>query len=130
MRKWQERGELFHLSAVPPSAMRALYAGAAAVVCPSISEGFDLPAVEALSCGGAVAASDIPVHREILGDAAAYFDPYSVGGMCEALLQVLGEERQKELRRKALLQAAKFNRSGVRLQWESLFEYCRNRRDR
>ena len=129
MRKWQQHGELFHLSAVPLSAMRALYATAAAVVCPSISEGFDLPAVEALRCGGAVAASDIPVHREILGNAAAYFDPYSVAGMCETLLRVLGEETQKELRRNALLQAAKFNRSEVQLQWENLFEYCRSRRD-
>ena len=81
MQKWQSSGDLFHLSDVPPSQLRLLYAAADAVVCPSVSEGFDLPGVEALRCGGAVAASDIPVHREILGEAALYFDPYSTAGM-------------------------------------------------
>ena len=89
MQKWQLRGELFHLSSVPPSEMRLLYAAADPVVCPSVSEGFDLPSIEAMRCGAAVAASDIPVHREILGDAALYFDPYSTTGICDALMACL-----------------------------------------
>jgi hypothetical protein len=128
MQKWQQRGELFHLSAVPPAEMRTLYATADAVVCPSVDEGFDLPAVEALCCGGAVAASDIPVHREILGDAAAFFDPYSPERMCDALVGVLAEDMQKELRRKAVLRAASFDKSHTRRQWELVFDYCRAKR--
>src|SRR5208282_2027896 len=84
MRKWQLRGELFHLSAVSPSELRLLYSAADAVICPSASEGFDLPSIEAMRCGAAVVASDIPVHREILGDAALYFDPYSTASICDA----------------------------------------------
>jgi glycosyltransferase involved in cell wall biosynthesis len=129
MQKWQQQGELFHLSAVPASEMRTLYAAADAVVCPSVDEGFDLPAVEALCCGGAVAASDIPVHREILGDAAAFFDPYSTERMCEALVGMLAEDTQKELRRKAVLRAASFDASHTRRQWELVFDYCRARRE-
>jgi glycosyltransferase involved in cell wall biosynthesis len=129
MQKWQQRGELFHLSAVPASEMRTLYAAADAVVCPSVDEGFDLPAVEALCCGGAVAASDIPVHREILGDAAAFFDPYSPEHMCEALVGMLAEDTQQELRRKAVLRAASFDKSHTRRQWELLFDHCRARRE-
>jgi glycosyltransferase involved in cell wall biosynthesis len=125
MQKWQQQGELFHLSAVPAVEMRTLYAAADAVVCPSVDEGFDLPAVEALCCGGAVAASDIPVHREILGDAAAFFDPYSTERMCEALVGVLAEETQQELRRKAVVRAASFDKSHTLRQWERVFDYCR-----
>ncbi len=43
MRRWQERGELFHLSGVPARDLRLLYSGAEAVICPSFSEGFDHP---------------------------------------------------------------------------------------
>lgn len=45
-----------------------LLAGAAALVAPSLNEGFDLPVIEALAAGVPVIASDIPIHREVLGD--------------------------------------------------------------
>lgn len=49
---------------------------AAAVVAPSRNEGFDLPVTEALVAGIPVIASDIPVHREVLGDGwPLLFDP-------------------------------------------------------
>jgi hypothetical protein len=76
-----------------------------------------------------VAASDIPAHREILGDAAAFFDPYSTERMCEALVGVLAEETQKELRRKAVLRAASFDKSHTLRQWEQVFDHCRAERD-
>lgn len=52
-----------------------LYRNAKALVFPSLMEGFGLPALEALSLGCPVVASDIPVFHEILGDNATYFDP-------------------------------------------------------
>lgn len=125
MRNWQQRGQLFHLSDVPPSEMRILYSTAEAVVCPSVYEGFDLPAIEALCCGAVVAASDIDVHREMLGDAAAYFDPYSTTSMCETLMHVLAEYKQKELRKKSLQRAQRFGASHTHRQWQEVFEYCR-----
>lgn len=130
MRKWQLRGELFHLSAVPPSELRLLYSAADAAICPSASEGFDLPSIEAVRCGAAVVASDIPVHREILGDAALYFDRYSTASICDALMRLLTiEDLRSDLRSKAEPQAAKFGASATRRQWEQVFDYCRaNRR--
>ena len=51
-----------------------LYRRAAVVLVPSEAEGFGLPVVEALACGAAVVASDIPALREA-GGAAAVFRP-------------------------------------------------------
>jgi glycosyltransferase involved in cell wall biosynthesis len=53
-----------------------LYSGALAAVFPSLYEGFHLPALDAASLGCPVIASDIPVHREVLGDAALYCPPH------------------------------------------------------
>lgn len=125
IRKWQVRGELFHLSSVPPSELRLLYGGADAVVCPSVSEGFDLPSVEALRCGSAVVASNIPVHREILGDAALYFDPYSPADACDTLLRAFTDAANQDLRRKAPIQGAHYERSRILDQWRRVIDHCR-----
>ncbi len=45
--------------------LATLYAAAAVVLVPSLSEGFGLPIIEALACGAPVVASDIPVLREV-----------------------------------------------------------------
>ena len=55
-----------------PSDLRQVVAGAAALVFPSLDEGFGLPPLEALACGVPVLASDLPVTREVLGDQATY----------------------------------------------------------
>ena len=86
---WQERGELFMLEDVPSPELRLLYRHARATICPSFAEGFDFSGVEAMRCGGAVAASDIPVHREIYGDAAEFFSPYSVVDVAGAIRRVI-----------------------------------------
>ncbi|HYE77746.1 MAG TPA: glycosyltransferase family 1 protein [bacterium] len=69
--------------------LHAIYASALAVVCPSGGEGFDLPSVEACCAGVPVVASTLPVHREVLGDAARYFptgDPHALADQLAALL--------------------------------------------
>ena len=88
-RPWIDRGELFMLNAVPAPDLRVLYRHATATVCPSVGEGFDFSGVEAMRSGGVVIASGIAVHREVYGDAAAYFDPYSTAELVAALKQVL-----------------------------------------
>lgn len=50
----------------------SLYQGASALVYPSFWEGFGIPPLEALASGSDVIASDIAVHREVLGDAAVF----------------------------------------------------------
>ena len=45
-----------------PGKLAELYRRAAVVLVPSEAEGFGLPVIEALACGAAVVASDIPAH--------------------------------------------------------------------
>jgi glycosyltransferase involved in cell wall biosynthesis len=52
-----------------------LFRTAAALVFPSLYEGFGQPPLEAMACACPVAVSDIPPLREVCGDAAAYFNP-------------------------------------------------------
>jgi glycosyltransferase involved in cell wall biosynthesis len=54
----------------------SLYRRAAAVVFPSLYEGFGLPPVEAMACGCPVAASNAGSLPEVVGDAAVLFDPH------------------------------------------------------
>jgi len=49
-----------------------LYRQAAALLYPSTIEGFGLPPLEALARGTLPIVSDIPVHREVLGEAAVF----------------------------------------------------------
>ncbi len=62
-----------------------LYASCDSVVLPSVREGFDLPLVEALRAGAPVVASDLPVHRELAGDAVRYFTSCNPTRLVEAL---------------------------------------------
>ncbi|WP_425352697.1 glycosyltransferase [Agrobacterium bohemicum] len=53
----------------------ALYANAAALLFPSLYEGFGIPPLEAMFLGCPVLSSNIEPAREVCGDAALYFDP-------------------------------------------------------
>ena len=67
--------------------LRALYAGSAAVVFPSLAEGFGLPIVEAVASGATrLVLSELPVFRWIAGDAAGYIDPLSERSIESGLL--------------------------------------------
>lgn len=55
--------------------VRTLYQLADALFFPSTGEGFGLPLLEAAAHRLPVWCSDLPVHREVLGPAAQFFDP-------------------------------------------------------
>lgn len=58
-----------------------LYRSHDVFVFPSVSETFGHPMAEAMSSGLPVVVADTPVNREICGDAALYFKPFSVKGL-------------------------------------------------
>jgi len=71
--------------------LACLYAGATAVVLPSLAEGFGLPAVEAAACGAPVLLSDLPAHRESLGEAAIFFRTTDVAGLSDQMARILDD---------------------------------------
>lgn len=85
--------------------LRWLYENAKAYVFPSLSEGFGLPGLEALSHGLPLVSSRATCLPEIYKDAAIYFDPESTSDMAEKIKQVLED---KEL-------ASKLRRAGPKL---------------
>jgi glycosyltransferase involved in cell wall biosynthesis len=60
---------------IPYQEIHKLYQECNAFVFPSLAESFGHPLVEAMASGLPIIASDIPVNREICGDAAVYFNP-------------------------------------------------------
>jgi glycosyltransferase involved in cell wall biosynthesis len=89
---WLQRGGLHLLEGVPSEDLRLLYRHAQVTVCPSLGEGFDFSGVEAMASGGIVVASDIPVHRDVFGAAAEYFNAYSVEELVGTLDRLLGTD--------------------------------------
>jgi glycosyltransferase involved in cell wall biosynthesis len=86
------------------------YQTAAALVFPSLYEGFGQPPLEAMACGCPVACSNAASLPEVCGDAARLFDPTSVEQIVDAVGEVLA--RPGEWRAKGLARAAGFT-------WES-----------
>ena len=66
-----------------------LYNQAACFVFPSLYEGFGLPPLEAMACGCPVLTSDIPIEREVCGDAAQYFNPLDSNDILHTITQYL-----------------------------------------
>jgi alpha-1,3-rhamnosyl/mannosyltransferase len=74
-----------HLGYVADDDLPALYSAAAALLFPTRYEGFGLPPVETLACGGRVIASDLPVVREAVGRHATFLNPDDVPAWQDAM---------------------------------------------
>jgi alpha-1,3-rhamnosyl/mannosyltransferase len=68
--------------------LAALYNGARALLCPSLYEGFGLPPVEMMACGGAVIASTAGALVETVGARAHLLDPHDLDGWRGAMRRV------------------------------------------
>jgi glycosyltransferase involved in cell wall biosynthesis len=70
----------------------ALYRSAAALAVPSRSEGFGLPALEAMACGSPVVASDAGALPEVVGEAGLLVKPSDADALAGALERILTDE--------------------------------------
>jgi alpha-1,3-rhamnosyl/mannosyltransferase len=85
-------GRVTQLGYVPDADRQKVYAGARALVLPSLEEGFGLPALEAMSLGIAVVAARRGALPEVVGDAGVLVDPTDESGFAEALQRVLADD--------------------------------------
>jgi len=84
----KERENIVELGSIPYRSVHHLYRACHIYVTPAYAESFAHPLVESMASGLPVAASDLPVHREICGDAAVYFPRFSPEGLAEAVLRI------------------------------------------
>lgn len=70
---------------VPDNALAALYAGALVFVMPSRSEGFGLPALEAMQTGAPTVVARAGALPEVVGDGAVVVDPDDIGELVDVL---------------------------------------------
>jgi len=96
-----------------------LYRHAAALVFPSLYEGFGLPPLEAMACGCPVACSPAGSLREVCGDAARFFDPHDAAGMAAAVTEVLDDPQP--WRERGVAHAAGFTWERAARQYEDVY---------
>ncbi|VXB23549.1 Mannosyltransferase [Arthrobacter sp. 9V] len=82
---------------------------ATALVSLSRAEGYGLPLVEAMALGTPVIASDIPIFREVGGDAVSYVHPESAAEFAAAVTALGEDSLWKERSRSSVERAAQFN---------------------
>ena len=89
--------QVVELGAVPYHLLQHVLRASDIYVTPAYTETFAHPLVEAMACGLPVVASDLPVHREICGNAALYFPRFSPQMLADRVLEL---EPSSALRKK------------------------------
>lgn len=98
-----------------------LYYKAKVFLLPSFQEGFGLGSLEALSYNIPVVAADIPVLKEVLGEAAIFVDPYSELNIAKGIIHSLDESTRKKLKLESVKTLTRY--SWKKTVQETLAEY-------
>lgn len=97
------------LGRVSDAELFGLMAGAAAFACPSLTEGFGLPPLEAMAMGAPVVAAPCGALPETCGDAALYADPHDAAAWAAAFARLAGDRALRaRLAAAGAAQAARF----------------------
>ncbi len=91
------RDRVEFLQQVDDEMLLNLYRSAAALLLPSMAEGYGYPPLEAMACGTPAIVSDIPVLRETTGGFARYCQPGDVASWRQAMSQVAMAHRDRSL---------------------------------
>jgi len=84
-------GRAVHVGYVSGSARERLYREASMLVLPSLDEGFGMPALEAMTVGVPVVASNRGALPEVVGDAGLLVDPHDASALARAMERVLAD---------------------------------------
>ena len=99
-----------HLGYVPAAQLPALYCAARVLLYPSHYEGFGLPAIEMLACGGAVLASTAAALKEVMGPIGQLLEPLDISAWREAMrLAATDDDYFADLKRGGLERARQFD---------------------
>jgi glycosyltransferase involved in cell wall biosynthesis len=120
------------LGYVDPDARRALYASAMICIMPSHTEGFGLPALEAMTVGVPVVAADQGGLPEVVGTAGTLFRAGDADGLAAALDALISDPtRRTQMRAAGLAQSQQFSwartAAGTRNAWAHAHERKRRR---
>jgi glycosyltransferase involved in cell wall biosynthesis len=83
---------VIELGSVPYTLLHHVYRACDIYVTPAYAETFAHPLVEAMSSGLPVVASDLPVHREICGQAARYFPRFSAESLATEVIKLAEDD--------------------------------------
>ena len=98
------------LGAIPYGLLHHLYRACDIYVSPAYAESFAHPLVEAMASGLPIVASDLPVHREICGAAAVYFDRFSAEEASEQIRRIAqSNELSRDMARQGELRSKDFS---------------------
>lgn len=114
------------LGFVPDDKLKVLYKKSLAFMFPSISEGFGLPALEAMNTQTLIACSDIPVFKEIYKDVPIYFNPFDVNSISDSMKLILEtdpEAREKRIE-KGLALAKTYSWSKMAKETLDVYKSC------
>lgn len=101
---------IFRINSVSKEQLVNVFKKAKLLLMPSFYEGFGLPALEAMSLGTPVIASDVSSFPEILGNNAVLVDPFNVKGISEAILLLLdNREKYEYYKSKGIKRATDFS---------------------
>ncbi|WP_455342722.1 glycosyltransferase family 4 protein [Variovorax durovernensis] len=102
--------EFFITGRVSDEDLVALYRACRLFVFPSISEGFGLPALEAMACGTPTIASNTTSLPEVMGRSEVMFDPLDVDALARKMSELLSNDAAlARLSTDGLEQASKFS---------------------
>lgn len=94
---------------IPVRDLPYFYGGAELMVYPSFYEGFGLPPLEAMAMGIPVLAANTSSLPEVLGDAAAYFNPYVSHSLAERIAFLIDHpDIRRNMSKKSLAKAAEY----------------------
>lgn len=106
----QNNSNIFLPGYVSDADLALLYNCASVFVFPSLYEGFGLPVLEAAACGAAIVTSKMGSIPEVIGDSALYVDQNNSKDITEAVLKVIGNDKERKvLGAKSLERAKEFS---------------------
>ena len=104
----------------------AIMRGAGCLCFPSLTEGFGLPVLEAMSLGVPVITSTRPALQEIAGDAALAVDPKSITELSNAITQLMTDDSaRKDFSTRGLKQASLFTKQRYAERLKTAYTYAR-----